>query len=111
MSSRSQPPHTSEELRYYITSREADAEALGRDIRDHWSVENKLHHILDVAYREDECRVRKDNGAENLSVLRRVVQNMVKLEKSRKLSTNKKRTLAAVNPDYRINLLGAAYGM
>ena len=93
------------EHRYYISSREADAEGLGKGIRDHWGVENKLHHVLDVAYREDACRVRKDNGAENLSVLRRAVQNMVKLEKSRKLSTNKKRTLAAVSPDYRIRLL------
>jgi hypothetical protein len=61
-----------------------------------------------VAYEEDKCRVRKDNGAENLSVMRRAIQNMVKLEKTRKLSTNKKRTLAAVNPEYRLKLLGIA---
>ena len=99
---------SSVELRYYISSREAHTESLGKGIRIHWGIENKVHHILDVAYEEDKCRVRKDNGAENLSVMRRAIQNMVKLEKTRKLSTNKKRTLAAVNPEYRLKLLGIA---
>ena len=71
-----------------------------------WSTHHKVHYVLDVAYNEDRCRVRKDHGAENLSVLRRAVQNMIKLEKSNKLSINKKRTLAAVSPEYRLKLLG-----
>lgn len=96
------------ELRFYISSCDSNAEALGKGIRDHWGVENKVHHVLDVAYSEDKCRVRKDHGAENLSVMRRVTQNMAKMEKSRKLSTNKKRTLAALNPEYRLKLLGMA---
>ena len=99
---------SSTEIRFYISSREANAESLGKGIRDHWGIENKVHHVLDVAYREDKCRVRKDHGAENLSVLRRATQNMIKLEKSKKLSTNKKRTLAAVNPEYRLRLLDMA---
>jgi predicted transposase YbfD/YdcC len=96
------------ELRYYISSLESDAELLGRGIRDHWGIENKLHHVLDVAYNEDKCRIRKDHGAENMSTLRRSVQNMIKLETSRKLSTNKKRTVASLNPDYRLKLLGVS---
>lgn len=95
------------ELRFYISSREANAETQGRDIREHWGVENKVHYVLDVSYNEDACRVRKDHGAENFSILRRAVQNMIKLEKTRKLSGNKKRTLAAMNPEYRIRLLSA----
>jgi hypothetical protein len=55
--------------------------------------------------------VRKDHGAENLSIIRRSVQNMVKLEKTRKLSTNKKRTVAALNPEYRLKLLGVSMTM
>jgi len=102
---------SSVELRFYISSREAQAESLGKGIRSHWGVENKVHHVLDVAYEEDKCRVRKDHGAENLSVMRRAIQNMVKLEKSRKLSTNKKRTLAAVNAEYRLKLLGVSMTM
>lgn len=95
------------ELRFYISSREANAESQGKDIREHWGVENKVHYVLDVSYNEDKCRVRKDHGAENLSILRRAVQNMVKLEKTKKLSGNKKRTLAALNAEYRIKLLNA----
>jgi predicted transposase YbfD/YdcC len=98
--------HSSTELRFYISSREANAEAMGKSIRSHWGIENKVHHILDVAYGEDECRVRKDHGAENLSIMRRATQNMAKLESSKKLSTNKKRTLAALDPEYRLKLLG-----
>ena len=102
---------SSTELRYYISSKEAHAESLGKGIRSHWGVENKVHHVLDVAYEEDKCRVRKDHGAENLSVMRRATQNMLKLEGSRKLSTNKKRTLAALNTEYRLKLLGVAMTM
>ena len=102
---------TSIELRFYISSRAANAELLGKDIRSHWGIENKVHHVLDVAYNEDKCRVRKDHGAENLSVIRRITQNMAKLETSRKLSMNKKRTLSALNPDYRLKLLGVAMTM
>jgi predicted transposase YbfD/YdcC len=104
-SSRSIGQGSSQELRFYISSREADAYSLGKAIREHWGVENKVHYVLDVSYNEDSCRVRKDHGAENLSIVRRAVQNMVKLEKTRKLSSPKKRTLAAMNPDYRIKLL------
>lgn len=99
---------SSVELRFYISSKEANAEFLGKAIRNHWDVENKLHYVLDVAYGEDKCQIRKDHGAENISTIRRAVQNMVKLEKSKKLSTNKKRTLAALDPEYRLKLLGCA---
>lgn len=86
----------------------AFAEFLGKSILEYWRVENKVYYILDVAYSEDKCRLRKDHGAENMSVLKRVVQNMIKLENSKKLSTNKKHALASVNPEYRLKLLGLA---
>lgn len=99
------------ELHFYISSREDNAEAFGRDIRDHWGIENKVHHVLDVSYNEDACRIRKDHGAENASILRRATQNMIKLEKTKKLSGNKKRTLASLNAEYRIKLLNAMAGV
>ena len=102
---------TSLELRFYLSSAAANAEVLGKGIRGHWGVENKAHHVLDVAYGKDRSRVRKDHGAENLSVMRRVVLNMLKADRSRKLSTNKKRTLAAMNPEYRLILLDGAMGL
>ncbi|MCP5508040.1 MAG: ISAs1 family transposase [Chlamydiales bacterium] len=58
------------EHRYYISSLETDAWKISNAGRSHWSVENKLHWQLDVSYREDCCKIRKDNGAENLSVIR-----------------------------------------
>jgi predicted transposase YbfD/YdcC len=99
---------SSVELRFYISSEAANAELLGKGIRSHWGIENKVHHVLDVTYNEDRCRVRKDNGAENFSTMRRATQNLARLESSKKLSMNKKRTLAALNPDYRLKLLGVA---
>lgn len=99
---------SSTELRYYISSCASNAQSLGKGVRSHWGIENKVHHVLDVTYNEDKCRVRKDHGAENLSVIRRVTQNMAKQETSKKLSINKKRTLASLNPEYRLKLLGMA---
>lgn len=99
---------SSNELRFYISSKSANAELLGKGIRSHWGIENKVHHVLDVTYSEDKCRVRKDHGAENFSTMRRATQNLARLEHSKKLSMNKKRTLAALNPDYRLKLLGVA---
>jgi predicted transposase YbfD/YdcC len=96
------------ELRFYISSAAPCAEILGKGIRSHWGIENKVHHVLDVTYNEDGCRVRKDHGAENFSTMRRATQNLARLEHSKKLSMNKKRTLAALNPEYRLKLLGVA---
>ena len=66
---------------YYISSREASAEYFLAVRRGHWQVENGLHWVLDMAFREDECRVRKGEGAENLSILRRIALNLLKREK------------------------------
>lgn len=50
---------TTEETRFYISSCKADAEYLGKGIREHWGIENKVHHILDVAFDEDKCRIER----------------------------------------------------
>src|SRR6185503_17910696 len=61
-----------QETRYYISSREPNAKAFGERVRGHWSIENSLHWILDVALREDEARIRKDHSAENMAVVRHI---------------------------------------
>ena len=66
------------EVRYYISSLAASAQNLERAVRSHWHVENKAHWSLDVTFKEDECRVRKGNAAENLAGLRRLSLNMLK---------------------------------
>ena len=59
------------ERRYFLSSMPAKAEAFAKAVRGHWAVENSLHWVLDVTFREDESRIRKDHGAENVSWLRK----------------------------------------
>ena len=66
------------ETTYYIGSIDRNAEQFARAIRSHWAVENSLHWVLDVSFREDESRVRKDNAPENFAGLRHVALNMIK---------------------------------
>jgi len=94
------------EYRYYISSLEADAWKIGHAIRSHWSVENKLHWQLDVSYGEDGCKIRKDNGAENFSVIRRVTLNLLKADKKTKAGIKNKRSKAGWNKDYMLEILG-----
>jgi predicted transposase YbfD/YdcC len=78
-------PKVSTEQHYYILSDpRCLAKRVGEIIRGHWSIENSLHHVLDVSFNEDQSRVRKDHGAENLSRLRRLTANLLQLNKSKK---------------------------
>ena len=95
----------STEARYYITSHGAEAELVGGAIRAHWGVENKVHWVLDVAYLEDKCKVRKDNGPENLSALRRLTTNLLRLGRKVKAGIKNRRLLAGWDDDYLIDLL------
>ena len=96
---------TSVERRYYICSCDASAESLYQASRSHWGVENSLHWVLDMAFREDECRVRKGNGAENLARLRHFALNMLKQDKTTKLGIKNKRLKAGWSNDYLLQLL------
>ncbi|WP_243146768.1 ISAs1 family transposase [Scytonema sp. UIC 10036] len=91
---------TTVETRYYICSLNNDAEKLGRAIRSHWGVENSLHWVLDVAFSEDDCRIRKDNAPENFAVLRRIAINLLGQEKSKKIGIKNKQFLAAMDDNY-----------
>ena len=65
-------------VRYYISSRPVDAEALLELVRGHWGIENGLHHTLDVQFREDDCRLRRGHAPAVMAILRRAALNMVK---------------------------------
>jgi predicted transposase YbfD/YdcC len=71
------------ETRFYITSLALLANALGPTIRSHWMVENGLHSVLDMVFRDDECRVRTDNAPFNLAIVRHVALNELRSRKSK----------------------------
>ena len=96
---------TTQETRYYISSLKASAEEFNLIIRSHWGIENELHWRLDIAFREDECRIRKDNGAENFSVVRRIALNLLKKDKSVKAGIKTKRMKAGWDNDYLTEIL------
>ncbi|RJP35245.1 MAG: ISAs1 family transposase [Candidatus Omnitrophota bacterium] len=66
------------DYRFFLSSLKGDSEQLAYAIRSHWGIENSVHWILDVAFREDDSRIRKGNAAENFSILRRLVLNLIK---------------------------------
>lgn len=96
---------TTEEHRFYITSRKATAAYYLTASRRHWLVENQLHWVLDVAFDEDRSRTRKDYGPENLSVLRRIALNLLKREKTEKVGVANKRLRAGWDESYLLKVL------
>jgi predicted transposase YbfD/YdcC len=95
---------TSVETRFYITSLPAGPATILAATRAHWAIENNLHWQLDVTFDEDRCRTRKDFSPQNLAMVRRMVLYMIKRDPS-KLSLNRKRVKASVNPDFRLQML------
>ncbi len=76
-------------VRYYISSQDADAKKHLERSRQHWAIENNLHWVLDVQFREDNCFIRKNNAAENMAAVRKMALNIIK---SYKTQTGKKRS-------------------
>jgi len=99
---------TTIEYRYYIGSIENNAQLFGKAVRDHWGIENKLHWRLDMAFREDESRIRKGHSAENFAVMRHFAINLLKQDKLTKLGVKNKRLKAGWDDEYRVNLLLSA---
>jgi predicted transposase YbfD/YdcC len=95
---------TTREQRYYIGSLPCDATRMARAIRSHWSVENNLHWVLDVVFREDDSRIRKGNAAENMAMLRRLTLSLLKQDKS-KGSLRTKRKKAGWDDDFLLAIL------
>ena len=92
------------EQSYYISSRQARVEVLAQGIRAHWGIENRLHWVLDVAFREDQSRTRTGNAQENLAWLRRVTLSLLRQDKSPG-SIKRKRKRAARNNAFLEQLL------
>jgi predicted transposase YbfD/YdcC len=92
-------------FRYFISSYQADPMRLVNAIRQHWSIENSLHWVLDVSFDEDQCRIRDEHAAQNFSLLRKMAINILNQDTASKLSLKAKRKKAAWNNDYLTQLL------
>lgn len=75
---------TQSETRFYLSSLKSHAKHLGGIIRSHWFIENSLHWVLDLAFREDDSRIRKGHSPENFALLRHIALNLLRKEKSPK---------------------------
>ena len=97
------------ECRYFITSLKETAPLFSKAVRRHWSVENELHWVLDVTFREDDSRIRRENGAENMATARHISLNMLRQEKTCKKGIKAKRFKAALDTNYAEKILASVF--
>lgn len=100
-----EPAKEEEETTCYISSLRVDADRILEVTRRHWSIENGLHWVLDVAFDEDHCRVRRGHGPENLAIVRHFALSLLKQDTSVKAGIKAKRKAAGWDVDYLLRLV------
>lgn len=93
------------EERFYISSLDQTSEYFNKAIRNHWAVENNLHWVLDVQFKEDHSRKRKDNAAENFAIVRRFALTKITQTPLKRYGVNNRRLIAALNEEYLTKVL------
>jgi predicted transposase YbfD/YdcC len=84
-------PRRERETRHYLTSSNPPADELGPIVRDYWAVENSLHWVLDINFRDDQCRIRTDNASENIVTLKHMAANLARRKKAKTPSASHSR--------------------
>jgi predicted transposase YbfD/YdcC len=93
---------------YFLCSFKDDVQRFADLVRGHWAVENRCHWVLDVTFGEDHCQVRDRTAAHNFSILRELVMKVLR-DMPSKLSLRRQRRRAALDPSFRLQLLGALH--
>lgn len=93
------------EKRYFISSLPPQADVILNAVRSHWGIENGLHWVLDIAFREDESRIRQGHSAENMAVLRHIALSLLKQERSAKVGIKAKRLKCGWDENYLLKVL------
>ena len=96
---------TTVKTRYFISSLPNNAQIFAKSVRNHWQIENSLHWVLDVVFREDDCRIRKDNAPQNFAVLRHIANSLLNQEKTFKTGMKNKRLKAGWDNEYLAKVL------
>jgi predicted transposase YbfD/YdcC len=91
--------------RFSLTSLPADAVLFAQAVRGHWHIENRLHWVLDMSFREDECRIRKAQGPQNVAVLRHLALNLLQREPHHKRGIKARRKRAGWDRQYLLRVL------
>ncbi|MDR2659578.1 MAG: ISAs1 family transposase, partial [Spirochaetaceae bacterium] len=91
--------------RLFVSSLPADAEQFAKSVRSHWRIENSLHYVLDVAFGEDDSRLRKDNGPENMAILRKLALTIARSDTETKSSIIGRQKQTAWSNEYLERLL------
>ena len=93
-----------EETRYYISSLPGDAKQIGHAVRSHWGVENGLHWVMDMVFRDDECRIRSAHAPANFATIKHMASNLLRRGKG-KHSMRASRHIAGWDEDFLYSLL------
>jgi predicted transposase YbfD/YdcC len=96
------------ETRVFITSLPPRVKNFARAVRNHWGIETSLHWVLDVDFREDDCRLRKGHGPENMALIRRLSASLLHNEPTCKTGVGCKRKCAGWDDDYMLKVLAAS---
>jgi predicted transposase YbfD/YdcC len=95
---------TERETRFYLTSSNGHAAKLAAVVRDHWAVENSLHWVMDMVFRDDECRISTGHAPANFTTVKHIAQNLMRRSPTRD-SMRLKRKVAAWDDEFLVSLI------